>query len=311
MSSSAFSSRYRTAFITGASTGLGGAFTRMLLAAGVEVWGTSRDPARLQLDHAKFHPVALELGDGPAAERVFLEAEKAADGFDIVINNAAFGAFGAYAHTDFAVWEEQFRVMLVNTARLSQAALRGMLARNRGALVNISSIAGEFGMPYQAVYNATKAGLSALNESLMYEVKSTGVIVIDFRPGDYRTDFEGSVRRPPGRDRPWPGERLGRLHRDDAVGSVAGGGRHGLVPRPVARTQRHRALRTVLPGGAGDPPRPVRFAAREAALSRKIFRPMNHEARKEARTISAEPAISLGDSAWRPPAPCAVNPVFI
>jgi short-subunit dehydrogenase len=168
----------------------------MLLAAGLEVWGTARDVARPKLAHAKFHPVALELGDGPAAERAFLEADRAAGGFDIVINNAGFGAFGSFAHTDFAVWEEQLRVMLVHTARLSHAALRGMLARQRGALVNISSIAGEFGMPYQAVYNTTKAGLSALNVSLMYEVKSTGVIVIDFRPGDFRTDFEGSVRRP-------------------------------------------------------------------------------------------------------------------
>ena len=196
--SSPLSARYRTAFVTGASTGLGLAFTEMLLAAGVEVWGTARDAARLKVAHAKFHPVALELGDGPAAERAFLGADKAAGGFDIVVNNAGFGAFGAFASADFAVWEEQFRVMLVNTARLSQVALRGMLARRRGALVNISSIAGEFGMPYQAVYNSVKAGLSALNESLMYEVKGTGVMVIDFRPGDYRTDFEGSVRRPPG-----------------------------------------------------------------------------------------------------------------
>ena len=196
MSPTALSTRYRTAFVTGASTGLGRAFAEMLLAEGVAVWGTARDPGRLPA-RENFHPVALELADGPAAERAFLEAERAAGGFDVVINNAGFGAFGAFAHTDFAVWEEQFRVMLVNTARLSQAALRGMLARNRGALVNISSIAGEFGMPYQAVYNATKAGLSALSESLMYEVKGTGVIVIDFRPGDYRTDFEGSVRRPP------------------------------------------------------------------------------------------------------------------
>jgi short-subunit dehydrogenase len=194
--SSPLSARYRTAFVTGASTGLGLAFTEMLLAAGVEVWGTARDAARLKVAHAKFHPVALELGDGPAAERAFLAADQAAGGFDVVVNNAGFGAFGSFAHTDFAVWEEQLRVMLVNTARLSQAALRGMLARKNGALVNISSIAGEFGMPYQAVYNTTKAGLSALNESLMYEVKGTGVIVIDFRPGDYRTDFEGSVRRP-------------------------------------------------------------------------------------------------------------------
>ena len=194
MSASLFA-RYRTAFVTGASTGLGRAFTDLLLAGGVEVWGTSRDLSRLPA-RTGFHAVALELGDGPAAERAYFAADQAAGGFDLVINNAGFGAFGSFAHTDFAVWEEQLRMMLVNTARLSHAALRGMLARRRGALVNISSLAAEFGLPYQAAYNMTKAGLSALNESLMYEVKGTGVIVIDFRPGDYHTDFEGSVRRP-------------------------------------------------------------------------------------------------------------------
>lgn len=195
MSTSSFSARYRTAFVTGASTGLGQAFAEMLLAAGVEVWGTSRDPKRLAAKD-RFHPVALELGDGAAAERIFLEAERTAGGFDVVINNAGFGAFGALARTDFAVWEEQLRVMLVNTVRLNQVALRGMLARNRGAIVNVSSIAGEFALPYQAIYNTTKAGLSALSESLMYEVKGTGVVIIDFRPGDYQTDFEASVRYP-------------------------------------------------------------------------------------------------------------------
>lgn len=197
MSSAPLSSKYRTAFVTGASTGLGLAFTEMLLAEGVEVWGTARDAARLPA-RPRFHAVALELADGAAAEKSFLSAERDAGGFDVVINNAGFGAFGAFAHTDFSVWEEQFRVMLVNTARLSQVALRGMLHRKHGALVNISSIAGEFGMPYQAAYNSIKAGLSALSESLMYEVRGTGVIVLDFRPGDYRTDFQGAVRRPPG-----------------------------------------------------------------------------------------------------------------
>lgn len=196
MNVSALSATYRTAFVTGASTGLGLAFTEMLLANGVEVWGTSRDLKRLP-QREKFHGVALDLENGGEAERAFLAADHAAAGFDLVINNAGFGAFGAFASTEFSIWEEQFRVMLVNTARLSRLALRGMLARRRGALVNISSIAGEFGMPYQATYNAIKAGLSALNESLMYELRDTGVIVIDFRPGDYRTDFEGSVRRPP------------------------------------------------------------------------------------------------------------------
>ena len=196
MSSAPLSTRYRTAFVTGASTGLGRAFTDMLLAEGVEVWGTARDVARLAL-HERFHPVALALADGPAAAPLLLDAEQAAGGFDVVIHNAGFGAFGSFAHTDFAVWEEQFRIMLVNTARLSHAALRGMLARKRGALVNISSIAGEFPMPYQATYNSIKAGLSLLTEGLMYEVRGTGVIILDFRPGDYRTDFDGSVRHPP------------------------------------------------------------------------------------------------------------------
>jgi short-subunit dehydrogenase len=209
--STALAARYRTAFITGAGTGLGLAFAEMLLAEGVAVWGTSRNPARLPV-RTGFHGVQMELGDGAAAEKAFKDAEQAAGGFDLVINNAGFGAFGSFAHTDFAVWEEQLRVMLVNTARLSHVALRGMLARRRGALVNISSIAGEFSLPYQSAYNATKAGLSALNESLMYEVKGTGVIIIDFRPGDYRTDFEGSVRRPDqtGVD-PLQASRMGRV----------------------------------------------------------------------------------------------------
>ncbi len=201
MSAGPLSSRYRTAFVTGASTGLGLAFSHMLLKEGVQVWGTARDPGRLPAC-AGFHPVRLELSDGERAEAAFREAERAAGGFDLVINNAGFGVFGAFAPTEFETWEEQFRVMLVNTARLAHLGLRGLLVRQRGALVNVSSIAGEFSLPYQPVYNAVKAGLSALSESLMYEVKGTGVIVIDFRPGDYRTDFEGSVRRPdqPGLD---------------------------------------------------------------------------------------------------------------
>ena len=197
MSAAPLSRQYRTAFVTGASTGLGRAFADMLLAEGIEVWGTARDPRRLA-PQARFHPVVLELGDGVAAERVFQEAARDAGGFDVVINNAGFGVFGDFAATDFGVWQRQYEIMLLNTARLSQVALRGMLVRRKGALVNISSLAAEYPMPFQSVYNSVKAGLSALNESLMFETGGTGVIVIDFRPGDYRTDFDGSVQRPAG-----------------------------------------------------------------------------------------------------------------
>ncbi len=204
MTATRVSDLYRTAFVTGASTGLGRAFAEMLLADGVRVWGTARETARLAplAAHPGFTAVALDLRDGTQAVAVFREAEQAAGGFDLVINNAGYGVFGDFAATDFPVWQEQIEVMLVNTARLSHAALRSLLARpadgQRGALVNISSLAAEFPLPFQSAYNVIKAGLTALNESLMMEVAGTGIVVLDVRPGDYRTDFEGSVRRPPG-----------------------------------------------------------------------------------------------------------------
>lgn len=195
------SSLYRTAFVTGASTGLGRAFAGMLLDEGVQVWGTARQLTRLDGLAGKpgFYPVALDLKDGAAAESIFVEAAKQAGGFDLVINNAGYGAFGDFTATDFAVWREQLEVMLINTARLAHAALRDLRARGTaGALVNISSLAAEFPLPFQSAYNMTKAGLTALNESLMIETTGTPIIILDVRPGDYRTDFEGSVMRPAG-----------------------------------------------------------------------------------------------------------------
>ncbi len=187
---------YRTAFVTGASSGLGRAFTDMLLAEGLEVWGTARDLARLPA-RTRFHPLAVELADGAAAVRTMAEAEAAAGGLDVVINNAGYGVYGGFERTDFAVWQRQIEVMLLSPARLAQLALRGMLARGRGALVNVSSMAVEFPLPFQSAYNLAKAGLSGLSESLMAEVAGTGVVVIDLRPGDYRTDFDGTVQREP------------------------------------------------------------------------------------------------------------------
>ena len=193
---------YRTAFITGASTGLGRGFAEMLLREGVAVWGTSRELHRLEALAAPagsagtFYPVALDLRDGTAAEEAFRAAERAAGGFDLLINNAGFGVFAEFAAVDFAVWREQLEVMLINPARLCHVALRGMLARNHGGIVNISSLAAEFPLPFQSGYNVVKSGLSALDESLLVETAGTGVVILDFRPGDYRTDFDGSVRRP-------------------------------------------------------------------------------------------------------------------
>jgi short-subunit dehydrogenase len=191
-------SLYRHAFLTGASGGLGLAFAKMLLGEGIRVTGTARDVARLSslAKNPLFTPVALDLSDPAAAEQTFIQAARAAgeSGFDLVINNAGFGLFAPFAEADYGVWQAQLDALLGTTARLSHAGLRSLLEQKRGALVNVSSLAVEFPLPFMSGYNMAKAGLSALSESLIFETQGTGVSVIDFRPGDYRTAFNQAMQ---------------------------------------------------------------------------------------------------------------------
>ncbi len=190
--------RYPYAFVTGASTGLGRAFVEMLLVEGVRVWGTARDAGRLTDLAAKypvaFTPVVLDLADAAAAEVSFLRAAKSAGGaFDLLINNAGYGVFGGFDCIDAVVWQAQLTAMLGTTMRLTHAALGPMRTRHRGCIVNISSLAVEFPLPYMSGYNVVKAGLSGLSESLIVETRGMGINVIDFRPGDFRTDFNHAM----------------------------------------------------------------------------------------------------------------------
>jgi short-subunit dehydrogenase len=190
------SSLYRTAFVTGASSGLGQAFAELLLAEGVRVWGTARDASRLATlaANGNFNAVVLDLEKPGEAEAAFANAATVAGGFDLVVNNAGYGLFAPFAGVDFSSWQKQLDAMLGTTARLSHAALRGMLAKNRGCLVNVASLATDFPLPFMAGYNVAKAGLSALSESLIFDTRGTGVAVIDFRPGDFRTGFNRTMQ---------------------------------------------------------------------------------------------------------------------
>jgi len=193
---------HRTAFVTGASTGLGRAFVEMLLAEGVEVWGTARDVARLAplTANVKFRAVELNLDDPRGTEGAFLAAAKAAGGsFDLVVNNAGYGVFAPFAGVDFAVWQTQLNAMLGSTSLLTHLALRGMLARKRGCIVNVASLATDFPLPFMSGYNVVKAGLSALTESLIFETRGSGVTVIDFRPGDFQTGFNTTMQAKAGK----------------------------------------------------------------------------------------------------------------
>jgi len=191
------STLFRTAFVTGASAGLGRACAEMLLAEGVKVWGTARDVTRMAplALQPGFCAVALSLEQPDDAETAFAAALSEAGGsFDLVINNAGYGVFARFSEVDHAVWQKQIEAMLNTTSRLTHAALRVMAMKNRGCIVNVSSLAVDFPIPFMSGYNVVKAGLSALTESLIFETRGTGVCVIDFRPGDLKTGFNRAMQ---------------------------------------------------------------------------------------------------------------------
>lgn len=187
------SSRFRSALVTGAGVGLGRAFAGMLLAEGVEVWGTSRCPERLPVvEH--FHPLAFDLADGEAGADQLLGKMAAEGGApDLLVHNAGYGVFGEFLSQPAGVWRAQLDQMLGASLALNRAVYSGMAGRREGTIVNVTSMAVEFPIPYMAGYNMVKAGLAALSESLMLETVGTGITIVDFRPGDYRTEFNRSM----------------------------------------------------------------------------------------------------------------------
>lgn len=169
----------------------------MLLAEGVRVWGTARTHERLSALAGRdgFTSVLLDLAQPESVDEAYAEAKEGAGGAPaLVINNAAYGVFGPFAELEFSTWSEQVSAALTGTAQLAHLAMRDMVSRNAGTLVNVSSVAVEHPLPFMSGYNVVKAGLSALSESLIFETAGTGVSVIDLRPGDYRTAFNQSMQ---------------------------------------------------------------------------------------------------------------------
>lgn len=192
------SPRYRRALVTGASTGLGRAFTEMLLSEGLEVWGTARALERLPRLEG-FHGLELDLADADSLKRFLglFEHGGALVEIDIVVNNAGSGAFFPFAEFPEAQLGAQIDVLLTAPIRIARAAVPQLLERRGGVLVNVSSLAADYPLPCQPAYNAAKAGLANFSRTLMLEYADEPLTIIDFQPGDYNTGFNDATPRPP------------------------------------------------------------------------------------------------------------------
>ena len=194
-------------FLTGASSGIGLATAKALSAAGHEVWGTSRNLARLpQLEH--FHPVRLDLNDTGQLEEAFAAASAEAGFFDVVINNAGSGHFGPGELLSPPEVADQFQVLVFAPVRLMQLSLAQMQSRNAGLIINVSSLAGRLPLPFMAAYNAAKAAMAIFTLTVQLELGRSGIRLVDLQPADISTQFNDALTKE--QQDPRYGDRLAR-----------------------------------------------------------------------------------------------------
>ena len=187
---------FGSALVTGASSGIGEAMVRRLARAGVPTVVVARRANRLK-------DLAKELADEPGAVEVLAAdlsgrtgvtrvRDRLADPdrpIELVVNNAGFGASGQVAELDTDRLRDQIGVNVLALTVLTRAALPGMIARRRGWILNVSSVAGFQPVPRLAVYAATKAYVTSFTEALHEELRGTGVKATTLCPGLTRTEF--------------------------------------------------------------------------------------------------------------------------
>lgn len=194
--------RGRTALVTGASRGIGAATARALDEAGARVALVARSVTSLEevagtLAHDPVVIVADLAEDGSASE-IAGAALDALGQVDVLVNNAAAAARLPSTDLDAATVDLLLAVNVRNLLLLTTAVLPGMVARGRGAIVNVSSVSGLTGTPRRAAYAATKGAVDAMTRSLAMEFGPQGIRVNAVAPGVIDTDLWSRNKAVPG-----------------------------------------------------------------------------------------------------------------
>ncbi len=192
-----------TALITGASSGLGAEMARQLAPHARALILVARRADRLEALKAELERSGVEiqchaadLGDAAAVERVLEAVAKSGVKVDFLINNAGLGDHGLFEGSDWQRVQAMLDVNIKALTRLTHALLPGIIRSGRGAILNVSSIAGYLPMPKMAVYAASKAYVTSFTEALRGELRGTGVLVSALCPGPVETEFGSRAKRP-------------------------------------------------------------------------------------------------------------------
>ena len=177
----------KTALVTGASGGIGGAIATALHGAGATVGlsGTRVKPLEALAASLgeRAHVLPCNLSDAEAVTALPKQAVEAMGSVDILVNNAGITRDNLFMRMSDEDWAQVLEVNLTSTMRLCKGVIRGMMKARWGRIVNISSVVGATGNPGQANYAASKAGMVGMSKSIAYEVASRGITVNCVAPG--------------------------------------------------------------------------------------------------------------------------------
>ena len=181
----------QTAWITGASSGIGAALARALAGHGARLVLSGRNVAALEAvaaDCGECLVLPFETTDFAAIAPAVSQAWEWSGGIDLLVNNAGISQRSLAQETDFAVYQQIIAVDLLAPIALTQALLPQMITRGSGRIAMISSIAGKVGVPMRTAYCAAKFGLAGYGDALRAEVGHQGLQVHNIYPGSIRTD---------------------------------------------------------------------------------------------------------------------------
>jgi NAD(P)-dependent dehydrogenase (short-subunit alcohol dehydrogenase family) len=184
----------RVVLITGASSGFGRACALYLARAGYRVYGTSRfaefdrPPIAVDPSGSFFKMIPMDVRDAESVSNGVSHILDNEGDIDVVVNNAGFAMAGPMEEISIAEVNNQFETNFYGVIRVCQAVLPHMRRRESGYIINISSIGGVMGLPFQGAYSASKFAIEGMSEALRIEVKPFGIHVVLIEPGDFKTD---------------------------------------------------------------------------------------------------------------------------
>ncbi len=222
-----FSLESYTAIITGATGGIGQAIAHALASQGARVALSGTRQAVLQelanqlksLYACEAILLPCSLTEVEALESLIPQAEKAMGKVDILVNNAGITRDGLAMRLKDEDWQQVLDINLTACFRLCRAAVKTMMKRRYGRIINISSVVGTVGNPGQANYCASKAGMVGLSKALAYEVASRGITVNCIAPGFIESDMT-AVLADPVKEKILSGIPIGRMGKPQEIATA-------------------------------------------------------------------------------------------